>query len=471
MKKKFFRQEVSRRMLFVNILAASITIGFALFVGSIPAIIAAFVIGYMLIAFEHPLHMDKAIPAMFMAGVIWAILAVGFNNGSLQVIDSHQHLFTSGETEGFEGLLVHHIGKISEILIFLIGAMTIVELISLHRGFDIVKEWIRTKDKTQLLWIIGGLAFILSAIIDNLTTTIVLITILRKLFSKQEDRWWYAGIVVIAANAGGAWSPIGDVTTTMLWIANKVTVMGLVTNVVIPSMICFSLPFVIASRYKVFRGTISREVHVDEQQATLLSSRAMLYVGLGMILFVPLFKTVTHLPPYIGMMISVAVVWLLSEYINPEDGEFDKKKYHAHHALSRIEMSSILFFLGILLAVAGLESLAIGQVGALQYAAEGINNAIPNQNVVGILLGGLSALIDNVPLVAAAMGMFSFPIDDHMWHLIAYAAGTGGSMIIIGSAAGVAAMGMEKIPFGWYLKNISLLALLGFLGGAVWFFF
>lgn len=471
MKKKFFRQEISKRILVVNVLAALITIGFALFVGSIPAIIVSFVIGYMLIAFEHPLHMDKAIPAMIMAVVIWTLLALGFSNGSLQVIDSHQHIISAGDMDGFHNLLLHHFGKISEILIFLIGAMTIVELISLHNGFDIVKEWIQTKDKTKLLWIIGVLAFILSAIIDNLTTTIVLVTILRKLFSKQEDRWWYIGIVVIAANAGGAWSPIGDVTTTMLWIANKVTVKGLITNVVIPSVICLLVPLIIASRYKNFRGNITKELYLDEKQATLLSSRTMLYIGLGMIVFVPFFKTITHLPPYIGMMIAVAIVWLLSEYINPEDGDFDNKKYHAHHALSRIEISSILFFLGILLAVSGFESLVIGSAAALQYAAEGINSAIPNQNIVGVLLGALSAVIDNVPLVAAAMGMFSFSVDDHMWHLIAYAAGTGGSMIIIGSAAGVAAMGMEKIPFGWYLKNISLLALLGFLGGAVWFFF
>ncbi len=473
---KIFKKEVSKKILIINALAALLTIGFAIFFGLIPAIIVSFIIGYTLIAFEHQLHIDKAIPALFMAGTIWALLALGFNNGSLQVIDSHHHLFFSGDKEGFEGLLVHHIGKISEILIFLIGAMTIVELINLHRGFDIVKDWIKTKNKTKLLWIIGIFAFVLSAIIDNLTTTIVLVTILRKLFSKQEDRWWYAGMVVIAANAGGAWSPIGDVTTTMLWIADKVTPMGLIIKVLIPSLLCFVIPFIIASRFKIFQGEITQELHVNEEKATLLSSRKMLYFGLVMIVFVPIFKTATHLPPYIGMMISVALVWLLSEYINPEDGEMTeekKEKYHAHHALSRVgkELSSILFFLGILLAVAGLESLAIGSVGSLQYAAEGINNTIPNQNIVGLLLGGLSAIIDNVPLVAAAMGMFSFPLDHHMWHLIGYAAGTGGSMIIIGSAAGVAAMGMEKILFGWYLKNISLLALLGFLSGAILFFF
>jgi Na+/H+ antiporter NhaD/arsenite permease-like protein len=452
----------------VNAVAGIMTIGLAIIVGLVPAIIMAFIIGYVLIATEHTLHMNKAIPAMFMAGVIWGLLAIGFGS-EIQLIDAHKMIVDNNQ-HVFSEILLHHTGKISEILFFLIGAMTIVELINLHNGFSIVKDWIKTKDKTKLLWIIGGLAFILSALIDNLTATIVLVTIIRKLFTHQQTRWWYAGMVIIAANAGGAWSPIGDVTTTMLWIANKVTVVGLIKQVVVPAVLCFFVPFYLASRMNAFKGLISKEVHVDEEEATLLSSRIMLYGGLAMIVFVPIFKTITHLPPYIGMIIAVAVVWLMSEYIQPEHGEFDKKKYNAHHALSRIEMSSILFFLGILLAVGGLESMVIGNIGALEYAAESINQLIPDQRIVGVILGGLSALIDNVPLVAAALGMFDFPLDDQMWHLIAYAAGTGGSMIIIGSAAGVAAMGMEKIPFGWYLKNIALLALVGFLAGAVWFF-
>jgi Na+/H+ antiporter NhaD/arsenite permease-like protein len=466
------RSEISNKILLVNVLAATLSLGTAIFTGISAAIVVTFIIGYLLIATEHPLHMNKAIPALFMAGVIWALIAIGFKYGVVNVIDAHHHLLQNGDTGGLSEVIVHHIGKISEILFFLIGAMVIVELIDLHNGFGIVKEWITTKDKTKLLWIIGVLAFFLSAIIDNLTATIVLITILRKLFTHPQTRWWYAGMVIIAANAGGAWSPIGDVTTTMLWIAGKVTVPGLIKMVVVPSLLCFLTPILIASKMKSFKGSISKEVHVDEVQQKILSSRTMLYVGLGMIIFVPIFKSITGLAPFIGMMIAVAVVWLLSEYIQPEHGEFDKKKYATHHALSRIELSSILFFLGILLAVAGLESMVLtgSTIGSLEFAAEHINQAIPNQKVVGVLLGALSALIDNVPLVAAAIGMFTFPIDHLMWHLIAYAAGTGGSMIIIGSAAGVAAMGMEKIPFGWYLKHISLLALIGFLSGAVWFF-
>ncbi|PTL98657.1 MAG: sodium:proton antiporter [Bacteroidetes bacterium] len=441
-------------------------------------IILIFVIGYLSITLEHPLKLDKTVPALIMASLIWAVLAIGFQAGWFDIIDTHENAFNflSGGDEamhGFENTLLHHLGKTSEILIFLIGAMTIVEIIDLHQGFEVLKGAVKTKSKRRLLWIIGILAFILSAIIDNLTATIVLITLLRKLIVKKEDRLWFAAMVVIAANAGGAWSPIGDVTTTMLWIANKVTAMGLIEFVVLPSIACFIIPFLIASYMPAFKGNIEVDSADKLELDKLLSSKTMLFLGLGMIVSVPVFKTLTHLPPYMGMMLALGVVWLVSEYIHPEEdfSKADRHLYSAHKALSRIEISSILFFLGILMAVAGLESLVYGsingeQLGTLRYLAEVLQAAIPNQDVVVMLLGVLSAIIDNVPLVAASIGMYDSPTDSVLWHFIAYAAGTGGSMLIIGSAAGVAAMGMEKIDFIWYLKKISWLAFVGFLAGA-----
>ena len=288
---------------------------------------------------------------------------------------------------------------------------------------------------------------------------------------------WYAALIIIAANAGGAWSPIGDVTTTMLWIGNRVTATGLAGHLIIPSLICFLLPFVLASRMKAFAGTINLlKKNIDENSERLLSSRKMLLTGLGAILFVPVFKGLTGLPPYIGMLFSLGIVWLISEYVKPVKNldKKDKHLYSTHKALSNIEFSSILFFLGILLAVAGLESLVFGSIngepaGTLLYAANSLSEAIPNMDVVILILGALSSVIDNVPLVAASMAMYDYPVDHSVWHFIAYSAGTGGSLLIIGSAAGVAAMGMEKIDFIWYLKNIAPLALIGFLGGAASF--
>lgn len=445
-------------------------------------IILIFAIGYLSITLEHPLKLDKTVPALIMAALIWAVLAVGFHKGWFNVIDTHESVFdylAGGEVaeHGFDNTLLHHLGKTAEILIFLIGAMTIVEIIDLHRGFEVLKDAVRTKSKKKLLWIIGILAFILSAIIDNLTATIVLVTLLRKLIQNKNERLWFAAMVVIAANAGGAWSPIGDVTTTMLWIANKVSAMGLIKWVVLPSIVCFIIPFFVAGYLKPFKGNIEVDTTKDIAAGKLLSSRTMLFLGLGMIVSVPIFKTLTHLPPYIGMMLALGVVWLVSEYIHPEE-DFSKERRHlysAHKALSRIEISSILFFLGILMAVAGLESLVYGvaengdPVGTLRYVAEVLQSAIPNQDIVVLLLGVLSAIIDNVPLVAASIGMYDAPMDSTLWHFIAYAAGTGGSMLIIGSAAGVAAMGMEKIDFIWYLRKVAWLAFLGFIGGAAVF--
>jgi Na+/H+ antiporter NhaD/arsenite permease-like protein len=451
----------------------------------IALIIFIFIFGYIGITLEHPLKMDKTVPALLMAAIMWALLAVGFHQGWFNVIDAHENVFSflGGQNEhaeeGFTNLLLHHLGKTAEILVFLIGAMTIVEIIDLHRGFDVLKSWIKTKSKKKLLWIVAIIGFILSAIIDNLTATIVLITLLRKLIVNRKDRLWYAGLIVIAANAGGAWSPIGDVTTTMLWIGKRVSAAHLVERLVLPSIVSMVIPTFIATLLPAFKGNVEVDINdYDEEDQALLSSRTMLFLGLGMIVSVPIFKTLTHLPPYIGMMLALGVVWLVSEYIHPEEDFTEERKhlYSAHQALSRIEMSSILFFLGILMAVAALETLVYGsvmvdgaemQVGTLRYLAEMLNSAIPNQSIVIFILGILSAIIDNVPLVAASMGMYNLPMDDTIWHLIAYAAGTGGSMLIIGSAAGVAAMGMEKIDFIWYLKKITWLAVIGFAVGFV----
>ncbi|HMN89849.1 MAG TPA: sodium:proton antiporter NhaD [Saprospiraceae bacterium] len=452
-------------------------------------VIACFVIGYLVIVFEHPLRLDKTVPALIMGSLCWALLAVFFYQGWISVIDTHDHVYdlaAAGSEKdaiykakaGFENTLLHHLGKTAEILIFLIGAMTIVEIIDLHRGFEVLKSYVRTRSKRRLLWIVGALGFILSAIIDNLTATIVLVTLLRKLIVNREERLWYVALIVIAANAGGAWSPIGDVTTTMLWIGNKVSAVGLIEYLVLPSIVCFVIPFAIASYMPAFRGEVAfQEDDSTKESHQLLSSRTILFFGLAAIVFVPVFKTITHLPPYVGMMLSLGLVWLLSEYIHPEE-DFDEERramYSAHKALSRIELSSILFFLGILMAVTALESLVFGtvmaegkevQVGTLRYVAESLDRFIPNQNVVVMMLGVASAIIDNVPLVAASMGMYNQPIDSELWHFIAYAAGTGGSMLIIGSAAGVAAMGMERIDFIWYLRKVAWLAAIGFLAGA-----
>ncbi|HOO10259.1 MAG TPA: sodium:proton antiporter NhaD [Cyclobacteriaceae bacterium] len=432
-------------------------------------ILALFIAGYLAITLEHTLRVDKLIPALGMMALLWAIIAL-FH---LDVFNVNPELKQLVPTH-LEEILLHHLGKTAEILIFLIGAMTIVEIIDYFDGFATIKGFIRTKSKVRLLWIFSVLGFILSAIIDNLTATIVLVTILQKVIRDRNTRLWFAGLIVIAANAGGAWSPIGDVTTTMLWIANKVTTWQLVEHTFIPSVVCMVVPVLVASRLKVFSGEI--EMDLEEEANPSKFGARMLYLGLGSIIFVPVFKTVTHLPPYIGMMLSLAVVATFAEiYSNRlfalssvgEEGEAsDAAAHHSpvHKSLGRVEMPSILFFLGILMAVAALESL-----GMLFNFAIDLDRAIPNKDIVVGILGVGSAIIDNVPLVAASIGMFSEPLDHPLWHFIAYSAGTGGSILIIGSAAGVVAMGMEKINFFWYLKKIGFLALLGFVAGGVAF--
>lgn len=452
-------------------------------------IIIIFIVGYLAIALEHNLKLDKLIPALAMMGILWACVAFGldgfstwFDSGAHQLLDG-----TNG-TENFELMkdhadrlhileetLLHHLGKTAEILFFLLGAMTIVEIIDYFDGFSTFKRYIKTKSKKKLLWIFTCLAFILSAIIDNLTATIVLITILQKIVKDKNTRLWFAGLIIIAANAGGAWSPIGDVTTTMLWIANKVSAGALVKYLVIPSLVCMVVPTFIASFMKPFQGDIETIVTEESSSKGSKYGSTMLYIGLGAIIFVPFFKTITHLPPYVGMMLSLSVVGLFAEIysrsefsisnIIDQDGD-DSDGHHSpvHASLAKIEMPSVLFFFGILMAVAALESL-----GLLFIGAESLKTIIPNIDIVVMLLGVGSAVVDNVPLVAASIGMFQEPMDSPLWHFVAFSAGTGGSMLIIGSAAGVVAMGMEKIDFFWYFKKIAWLAAVGFVVGSITF--
>lgn len=435
-------------------------------------LITVFILGYIAIAMEHTFKIDKLIPALGMMAILWALIAVNH----LEVFEILPGI--GKESHHVEGVLLHHLGKTAEILFFLMGAMTIVEIVDYFDGFSTIKSFIKTKSKGKLLWLFTILAFVLSAIIDNLTATIVLLTILQKIIKDKEIRLWFAGLIVIAANAGGAWSPIGDVTTTMLWIANKVSASQLIQHVLIPSILCFVVPTLIASRMKIFKGMIEGDVNDDNPRDSY--SAIMFYLGLGSILFVPVFKTITHLPPYVGMMLSLAVVAAVAEFLSNRKfsmGDVTSGNVHhspVHKSLSKIEMPSILFFLGILMAVAALESLGMlyDFAGSLEANVPylGTEHASTKiSDLVVLLLGVGSAIIDNVPLVAASIGMFQIGMDEPAWHFIAYSAGTGGSILIIGSAAGVVAMGMEKIDFMWYLKNIGWLALVGFLSGSLGF--
>ncbi|TXD51421.1 MULTISPECIES: sodium:proton antiporter NhaD [unclassified Polaribacter] len=459
-------------------------------------IIIVFVIGYLAITLEHNIKLDKLIPALIMMAVCWAIVALGvdgfsnwFDSSQHALVDNFGSMAHADKMHLVEETLLHHLGKTAEILVFLLGAMTIVEIIDYFDGFSTIKNYVNFKSKKKLLWMFSILAFILSAIIDNLTATIVLISILQKIVKNRDERIWFAGLIIIAANAGGAWSPIGDVTTTMLWIGNKVTTLKLFEYLFIPSLLCMIVPSFIASFLPAFKGDIDFDEDEAEKPKSKYSAR-MLFIGLGAIVFVPVFKTVTHLPPYVGMMLSLAIVATCAEIFSKSkfsisSAEGEQATEHAaaahhspvHSSLSKIEMPSILFFLGILMAVAALESLGIlfNFASTLQENIPMMGTEMHLEGATGVsdlvvmLLGVGSAVIDNVPLVAASLGMFSEPLDNELWHFIAFSAGTGGSMLIIGSAAGVVAMGMEKIDFFWYLKKISWLALIGFIVGSAAF--
>lgn len=407
-----------------------------------------FVAGYVLIALEHSLRINKAAVALLTGVLCWTLYVISAPD---------PHLVSEQLTE--------HLGEIAGILFFLMGAMTVVELIDAHDGFDVITKSITTTSKRKLVWVISGLSFFLSAVLDNLTTTIVLVSLLRNLVSDREDRLLLIGMTVIAANAGGAWSPIGDVTTTMLWIGGQVTTAHIILTLILPSLACLLVPLVAVSF--TLDGTTAKPTaaHIGETATTSSFQRnTIFFSGVGVLLLVPVFKTVTHLPPFMGMMFGLGVVWVISELVHRDRDESDKNRYSVLYALRKIDLPSVLFFLGILISISALQS-----TGQLTRLASVMDDRIGNVNLIVLTLGLMSAVVDNVPLVAGAMGMYdlhAFPTDHYFWGFLAYCAGTGGSTLIIGSAAGVAAMGMEKISFFWYVKRISWLALIGYFAGA-----
>jgi len=412
-------------------------------------IITIFILGYVAIAFEHKIKINKAATALITGVLCWTVY----------ILFSPDKLFVGEE-------LTRHMGDLSGILFFLLGAMTIVELIDAHDGFDIITTRINQTDKRKLLWIVAFITFFLSAILDNLTTTIVIISLLRKLIRDDKDRLFFAGIVVVAANAGGAWSPIGDVTTTMLWIGGQITAYSIIIKLILPSLICLIVPLVYLS-FKL-KGKVERPEAIENVNTQSLSQKhqsIVFFSGVIILMLVPVFKTVTHLPPFMGILIGLGVLWVITEILHSGKNEEDKHTLSVVHALRKIDAPSILFFLGILVSISALQS-----IGTLSDMAQWLTVKIHNDNIIVIAIGLLSSVIDNVPLVAAVQGMYDlnqYPTDHYFWEFLAYAAGTGGSALIIGSAAGIAAMGMEKISFFWYLKTISLLALLGYFAGAL----
>jgi len=407
-----------------------------------------FIAGYAAIAFEHPLKINKTASALLTGVLCWVVYIMGGEN-----------------TDFVSKQLYEHFGQISGILFFLLSAMTIVELIDAHDGFDVITSRITTKDKRKLLWIIAFVTFFLSAVLDNLTTTIVMVSLLRKLITDKQIRMFFIGMVVIAANAGGAWTPIGDVTTTMLWMGGQITTGNIMIQLFLPSLMCILVPLIFLS-FRI-KGKIQDTGVSENKQKDKTSSfhqKLILTLGIGALIFVPIFKTVTNLPPFMGILYGLGVLWVATEIIHKNKNDEDKDVYSVVHALRKADVPSVLFFLGILVAIAALES-----THQLADLAAYMDKTIGNLNIIVISIGLLSAIIDNVPLVAATMGMYdlqTFPTDHYFWEFIAYCAGTGGSCLIIGSAAGVAAMGMEKIDFFWYVKKISVLALLGYFAGA-----
>ena len=426
----------------------------------ITAMIIIFVIGYLLIALEHPLHMNKASFALITCGLLWTIYALWGH-------DPHMH-----------EAIVSQLGDACEIVVFLIGAMTIVEIIDRYGGFSFITEHIHAKSKRHLLWILCSLSFVMSAVLDNMTTTIIMVMMLRRLLSDQKERWLFAGLIVIAANAGGAFSPIGDVTTIMLWMDEKVSSVGLFANLVIPSILAMVIPVFIA-QYSIKDGKMQTITTLADKNPVLHErhpqlSKWMLIIGVSGLLFVPVFKTVTGLPPFMGIMISLGVIWGITEFWVKRFKIDSKMGGRVSSALHTIDMPTILFFLGILMAVS-----ALSEVGVLNTLADEMNTRIHQPVLMTSIIGVLSSIVDNVPLVSACIKMFegmapagtvdpyllTFVEDGLFWHLLTFCAGVGGSLLIIGSAAGVVAMGIEKIQFFWYVKHISLLALVGYLAG------
>jgi Na+/H+ antiporter NhaD/arsenite permease-like protein len=411
------------------------------------AIVAIFVIAYAAIALEHPIKINKSASALIGAGLLWTVYATW-----------------SGDYAVVERQLNASVSSTAQIVFFLIGAMTIVEVIDAHNGFEVITSFIRTSKQVTLMWLVGFVTFFLSAVLDNLTTTIVMISLMRKLLGNQSDRVFFAAMIVIAANAGGAWSAIGDVTTTMLWIGGQITPLAIIKGVFLASLINLVVPLLAVSTLLRGREIVPPPAPEREIFRTSIFERNLIfYLGLGILVMVPAFTSVIHLPPFMGILFGLGILWTVGELIHRDKEEDEKKHLTLAQALTRIDMSSIVFFIGILLAVAALEHTHI-----LEMLAKWLDANIGRQDVIVVMLGLLSAVVDNVPLVAASMGMYSlsqYPPDSFLWEFVAYCAGTGGSILIIGSAAGVAAMGLEKIRFFWYVRYISGLALLGYFGG------
>ncbi|MCX6267997.1 MAG: sodium:proton antiporter NhaD [Bacteroidetes bacterium] len=409
--------------------------------------IVVFVIGYTAIALEHPLRVNKSATALLLAVAMW-------------------FLFTIARPEKLlNQALLHHLGEISGILFFLLGAMTIIELIDSHEGFRIITDRIKTTNKVKLLWVISIISFFLSAVLDNLTTAIVMVALLRKLIGDKKERWFFAGMVIIAANSGGAFSPIGDVTTIMLWIAGHVTTVNIIVKTVLPSALSMVIPLLLISI--TMKGDIQRPYKAMADQGnptTPLQRNIVFFLGTGLLLFVPVFKALTGLPPYMGILLALGILWVVTEIMHKSKNDEYRSRVTVAGVVRRIDTPIVLFFLGILLAVAALDS-----AGHLELLAASLDQYVGNLYIINVIIGLLSSIVDNVPLVAGAMGMYqnTFPPDHYFWEMLAYCAGTGGSILIIGSAAGVAVMGMEKIDFIWYLKNISLWALIGYLAGSL----
>lgn len=443
-------------------------------------IIFVFILGYLAIALEHSIRINKTASALLTGTLCWTLFILSTPSASvLHSAEFAEYVKTSASEladkvspveshEVFRGFVVselsHHLSAIAEILFFLMGAMTIVELIDAHQGFRFITDRIKTRNPRILLWIVCWITFFLSGVLDNLTTSIVMVSLIRKLIPEAKTRLFFAGMIVIAANAGGAWTPIGDVTTTMLWIGGQITSLNIMRSVIAPSVVCMLAPLL----YLNFTLKATLGDHREQRSGSgeaVGGGRLMLFLGLGALISVPVFKTFTHLPPYLGMLGGLGILWVVSEVIHPELDDAVRKKYSAAGALSRIDVPSVLFFLGILLAVGALQSMQ-----TLNELAAWLSDAIGDNRIIITLIGMLSAIVDNVPLVAASMGMYSMDIypQDHMiWEFLAYCAGTGGSILIIGSAAGVAVMGMEKIDFMWYLKKVSVIALMGYFAGAL----
>jgi Na+/H+ antiporter NhaD/arsenite permease-like protein len=409
-------------------------------------IIIAFFLGYLVITLENKIKINKSATALITGVTCWTIFILSATNKETVILGLEKHLSDT-----------------AAIVFFLLGAMTIVELIDMHNGFDFIRDRIQTRSKIKLLWIVALLTFFLSAILDNLTTTIVMISLTRKLLSSGKDRLYFAGMIVIAANAGGVWSPIGDVTTTMLWIGNQITTGTIIKKLFFPGVINIIIPLALMSIF------IKGNLEILEKKKSTLRDGIPFFIGAGLLLFVPIFKILTHLPPYMGMLLVLGLVWLLTELLYKNHSENEKSVRSVSHAMRKIDISSILFFAGILLSVAALDA-----SGILSNFSTYLVDKFKDENIIAFLIGLSSSIFDNVPLVAATMGMFDlsiYPTDHSLWELLAYCSGTGGSILIIGSAAGVAAMGIEKIDFFWYVKKISWIALIGYVAGAAVYLF